>query len=152
MSSKKKAKGNDGDAINKNDADIENLVCMVFENVNKRQREKNIRDIACMVVENNRERNIAKLANMVVKYRRSYVGRDINKDKINDWDIREIVELVKANKDVRISPSVFSITQIRTNQRFNYNEYIYNVKIGSENMHSLPDFLVNFTKNISIFN
>jgi hypothetical protein len=118
---------------------------MVVENANKRQRDRNIRDIARMVVENNRERNLIKLANMVKKNKtQRNVG---NNYKIDNRDIRGIVELVKVNKNIRISPNVFSIRQIRTNQRFNYNEYIYDVKIGPDNMSSLPEFLINLRFN-----
>ena len=146
MASKKKRKGNDGQPVN-DEKYVNDIVRMVLDNVHKKQREKNIRDIAHMVVENNNEKNILKLARMVVENnplnRQQLAQGNKNNYKIDDHDIHEIVRLVKANENIHVPRSVFFVEPMRTHERFNYTEFIYDVNIGSENTNTLPEFFTN---------
>ena len=50
---------------------------------------------------------------------------------------------------INLSRNVFDVRQIGLRNRFNYNEYVYEVNIGADNMSTLPDFLNNLNQ---IFN
>ena len=140
----KKRKGNDGAVVV--DKKTVDLVRKLFENLNSEQREKNIQEIARMVGENNRKKNLAKLANMV-KNNTARRRRQPNISYgIEDRDIRELAILVKRNRNMNVPRTTFSVRQIRTHQRFGYNEYIFDVNVGSENMRTLPEFLINLRK------
>jgi hypothetical protein len=138
----KKRKGNDGAAVV--DKKTFDLVRKLFENLNNEQREKNIQEIARMVGENTRKKNLAKLANMVKN--NTARRRQPNSYGIEDRDIRELAILVKRNSKLVVPRTTFSVRQIRTHQRFGYNEYIFYVNVGSENMRTLPEFLINLRK------
>lgn len=69
---------------------------------------------------------------------------------VEDRDIRELARLVKSTGKMNIPKNVFSINLLRTHTRFGYTEYIYNVDIGSENMHTLPDFYMNYVVYLNI--
>ena len=51
---------------------------------------------------------------------------------------------------MNIPKNVFSINLLRTHTRIGHSEYIYNVDIGSENMHTLPDFYMNYVVYLNI--
>ena len=141
----KKRKGNDGAVVV--DKKTVDLVRKLFENLNSEQREKNIQEIARMVGENNRKKNLAKLANMVKNNTARRRRRQPNISYgIEDRDIRELAILVKRNRNMNVPRTTFSVRQIRTHQRFGYNEYIFYVNVGSENMRTLPEFLINLRK------
>jgi hypothetical protein len=121
------------------------LVSKIFDNLNNEQREKNIREIASMVADNNKKKHLAKLANMVKN--NVTCRRQRQNYRIEDRDIRELARLVRENKNINVPRTTFSIRQIRTHQRFGYNEYIFDINVGSENMRTtLPDFLTNLRK------
>ena len=99
-----------------------------------------------MVGENNRKKNLSKLADMVKNNtalcrRQSNISYDIE-----DRDIRELASLVKRSSNMNVPRTAFSVRQIRSHQRFGYNKYIFDVNVGSENMRTLPDFLINLRK------
>jgi hypothetical protein len=113
------------------------LVRKLLDNLNNEKRERNIREIAKMVSDSNKKANLAKLANMVKENQQRRSRRARDSYVVEDRDIRELAQLVKSTGKMNIPKNVFSIT------RFGYTEYIYNVDIGSEHMHTLPDFYIN---------
>ncbi|CAB3987888.1 DNA polymerase [Paramuricea clavata] len=119
----------------KREQSIRQLAKMIEGN----NRKDNLRKLAGMYVERNNQKNkLSKLAGMVKNNRRtrgSYV--------IEDRDIRELARIVKSRSNMNIPKTVFNIDLLRTHVRFGYNEYIYNVDIGSEHLHTLPDFYNN---------
>ena len=114
-----------------------------LNNNNNEKRERNIREIARMVSDSNKKANLAKLASMVKENQQRRSRRARDSYVVEDRDIRELARLVKSMGNMNIPKTVFSINLLRTHTRFGYTEYIYNVDIGSENMHTLPDFYVN---------
>ncbi|CAB4013699.1 Hypothetical predicted protein, partial [Paramuricea clavata] len=97
-----------------------------------------------MVTENNKKQHLTKLANMV-KNTKLHRGEKHNYS-IEDQDIRELAELVRKHRNISVPRTAFAIRQICTHQRFGYSEYIFDVNVGSEHVHSLPDFFINLCK------
>jgi hypothetical protein len=113
------------DDLDEDDESIRKIVRMVRDNINKRK---------------NNDDYLQCLSHMICK--NIDVQRN-NNFNINDEDIREIVRMVRANKNVDVPRNVFTVRQIGIRNRFNYNEYIYEINIGRDNMSMLPEFLNN---------
>ena len=116
----------------------------LFDVFDREKREKNIEEIAKMVVGNNKKQNLTKLSNMVKNTKLRH--REKRNYNIEDRDIVELAGLVRSHKNITMPRRSFAIRQIRTHERFGYTEYILDVNVGSEHMRSLPDFFVNFRR------
>ncbi|CAB4013528.1 Hypothetical predicted protein [Paramuricea clavata] len=134
----KRQKGNDGGVVDRKTVE---LVRKLFNEFDREKREKNIEEIAKMVVDRNNKQNLSKLADMVKNTKSLY--REKRNYNIEDRDIVELAALVRSHRNISLPRTSFSVRQIRTHERFGYTEYIFDVNVGSEHMRSLPDFLVN---------
>ncbi|CAB3977899.1 Hypothetical predicted protein [Paramuricea clavata] len=122
-----------------------NLVRKLFNERDKEKREQNIKTIAQMVVaRDNKSKHINKLAEMVKKTKTLY--KEKRNYNIEDRDLIELAALVQSHKNVNVPKKAFSVRQIRTHERFGYNEYIFDVNVGGNHMSNLPEFLVNLRR------
>ena len=136
MASKRKNENTNGGGERKrgklNNEDLQKIIDAVRVNNTKTRIKitpKLIVDIAKMARENELQRITAKQS----REKRSY--------NVQNRDIREILSIVEKNrKNVRIGKRTFSVNQIKTHRRMDYNEYVYNVRIGSGNVTTLPEF------------
>ncbi|CAB3978623.1 Hypothetical predicted protein [Paramuricea clavata] len=132
----KRQKSSDGGVVDRRTIE---LVRKLFNERDREKREQNIEEIAKMVVARNDKRSkISKLAEMVKKTKTLY--KEKRNYNIEDRDFIELAALVQSHKNVSVPKKAFSVRQIRTHERFGYNEYIFDVNVGSEHMGSLPDF------------
>ena len=131
---KKKKKGNDLKDDEDDDKSIQDIVCMVRDNINKRK---------------NNDDYLQHLSHMIRKNIDVRRNNNNNNFNINDEDIREIVCMVRANKNVDLPRNVFTVRQIGIRNCFNYNEYLYEINIGRDNTRTLPEFLNNLRQVFS---
>jgi hypothetical protein len=130
----KKKKGNHLKDDEDDDKSIQDIVCMVLDNINKRK---------------NNDDYLQHLSHMIRKNIDVRRNNNNNNFNINDEDIREIVCMVRANKNVDLPRNVFTVRQIGIRNCFNYNEYLYEINIGRDNTRTLPEFLNNLRQVFS---
>jgi hypothetical protein len=110
----KKKKGNDLKDDEDDDKSIQDIVRMVRDNINKRK---------------NNDDYLQHLSHMIRKNIDVRRNNNNNNFNINDEDIREIVCMVRANKNVDLPRNVFTVRQIGIRNCFNYNEYLYELTL-----------------------
>jgi hypothetical protein len=65
-----------------------------------------------------------------------------NSFNIADDQLKQIVRMIRTTQSRRIPAQIFSAELAHVNTRFNHQELIYNINVGSNNMNSLPELLV----------
>jgi hypothetical protein len=73
-------------------------------------------------------------------------GVSSNSFDITDEQLNYIVRMIRTTQSRHIPAQIFSAELAHVNTRFNHQELIYNITVGSNNMNSLPELLENFRR------
>ena len=73
-------------------------------------------------------------------------GVSSNSFDITDEQLNYIVRMIRTTQSRHIPAQIFSAELAHVNTRFNHQELIYNITVGSNNMSSLPELLENFRR------
>ena len=111
---------------------IQDIVNMVSENSVRKTRYFDVtpRDIV----------DIAKMAQLNEQQRIRSTNKTRRHYDIDKADIEELVKTIQAKRK-KLKPNTFKISQQVGHRRFGYNEYVYDVSIGPNNMTTLLEFL-----------
>ena len=69
-----------------------------------------------------------------------------NSFDIADEQLKQIVRMIRTTQSRRVPAQIFSAELAHVNTRFNHQELIYNINVGSNNMNSLPELLENLRR------
>jgi hypothetical protein len=84
--------------------------------------------------------DIAKMAQLNEQQRIRSTNKTRRHYDIDKADIEELVKTIQAKRK-KLKPNTFKISQQVGHRRFGYNEYVYDVSIGPNNMTTLLEFL-----------